>query len=434
MMMTVMMSMTQIVEWGPCGMIDFLEKTQNFFCLFFTLLFILISSLFPPLSSPQFKEVSMAYEVLGDENKRKIYDRYGLMGLQMYSNYASAGPMGQILFNPNLMCLVFLACSFVVSLAILFPAFLSVKIDGLVMWNWAAVFAPLWVLDIFVIAFLLYNAFSLEAPEEHHDDDDEIQQAPPKRNILGGLYLLSKFLLFTLWQIFIVGMLSSWEALGWTWVKVWIPIFVLEGLFFIELAIEYRQVLALAAQNPDSQLTFGMRILIFFHIFRWWLFRALQSVFIAIRADEIVVWNWGVVAIPFFVGVLLAIFVDYVYTSRLMKMAQSQEQKGEIKSSICMKTIFNLIFLTLILAFVGMLVVHLNSGERTAAVILTPIFIILGIILCCCCCCIPLLYCCSGPGGAGDDIEAGLRAQVSLTLPLLEPGPGNTPKWTIDNQ
>ena len=107
----------------------------------------------------------MAYEVLGDEKKRKVYDRYGLMGLQMYSSYASAGVMGDILFNPVLLCVALMFITLLITIAILFPAFLAVKIDGLVTWSWAAVFAPLWVLDIIALLYFVRDICSKEEPE-----------------------------------------------------------------------------------------------------------------------------------------------------------------------------------------------------------------------------------------------------------------------------
>ena len=37
----------------------------------------------PHLSSSQFKEINNAKTVLSDENKRRIYDQYGSMGLKL---------------------------------------------------------------------------------------------------------------------------------------------------------------------------------------------------------------------------------------------------------------------------------------------------------------------------------------------------------------
>ena len=380
----------------------------------------------------------MAYEVLGDEKKRKIYDRYGLMGLQMYSSYASAGVMGQVLFSPALMCLMFILLTIILSVAIMFPAFLSVKIDGKVLWNWASVFSPLWILDIFGLIYFVVGVCSKETPEQRPEgeEDDHMVEPEGKRRILPGLYSLFKFVLFVLWQIFIVVKISLPEDAhtGWTWAKVWIPIFVLEGLFFFELLLECRAGFVILSQELEQKVTSGVKLLLIVNAFRWWPFRVLQSIFIVIRADEVVTWNWAIVAIPILVGLFLTSVFDYIYLSRLKQKATSDEQKSEIKSSLCIKTIFNVIVLTFSIAFIGMLIVYLNDHQRTMAVVLVPFFIVIGFLLCCCCCCLPLIYCLSGPSGSGDDIEAGImRATISLTVPLLEPGPGNTQKWTIDD-
>jgi len=374
----------------------------------------------------------MAYEVLGDEKKRKVYDRYGLMGLQMYSSYASAGVMGDILFNPVLLCVALMFITLLITIAILFPAFLAVKIDGLVTWSWAAVFAPLWVLDIIALLYFVRDICSKEEPEHREGDEDDLNEAPPKSNYIRGTFNLLKFILFILWQIFIVIRAPGPES-GWTWVKVWSPVYILEIFAFFEIAAELYATFSLHVM-ANQPLPTGMKIITTIHSYRWWVTRSLQWAFIVIRADNIVSWHWAVVAIPFFAGVGVSLIIDYAYMFRVKSLAPTPEVRSEVSSSIWIKTIMNVFCLSLIITFIALLVVYLNDGERTMGVVLVPIFIILGFLCLCCCCCTPCLYYTLKAGNPEGDLESGLlRMQVQLTLPLLEPGPGNTRKWTIDD-
>lgn len=108
-----------------------------------------------PGSETKFKEINTAYEVLSDPERKAIYDKYGEAGLSAVDNPVAnsaisalgAAMVGMLVFLLLLLCVVML---------LIFLAFLASYVDGrLPSWNFVKVFAPLYVLDIFVGAVSL---------------------------------------------------------------------------------------------------------------------------------------------------------------------------------------------------------------------------------------------------------------------------------------
>ncbi|KAJ2464721.1 hypothetical protein GGI03_003069, partial [Coemansia sp. RSA 2337] len=95
-----------------------------------------------------FVRIQYAYDVLSDERKRRIYDRYGEMGIQM------AGRVGGELLDPqvsNMLSGFAFVSSLVALLFVLFFAFLAQRVDRKINWPYSVVFAPLWTVDLAVL-------------------------------------------------------------------------------------------------------------------------------------------------------------------------------------------------------------------------------------------------------------------------------------------
>ncbi|KAJ2472005.1 hypothetical protein GGI02_001886 [Coemansia sp. RSA 2322] len=98
-----------------------------------------------------FVRIQYAYDVLSDERKRRIYDRYGEMGIRM------AGRVGGELLDPqvsNMLSGLAFASSLMALLFVLFFALLAHRVDRPVSWPYAVVFAPLWVVDLAVLSLV----------------------------------------------------------------------------------------------------------------------------------------------------------------------------------------------------------------------------------------------------------------------------------------
>ncbi|KAJ2459199.1 hypothetical protein GGF42_001615 [Coemansia sp. RSA 2424] len=95
-----------------------------------------------------FVRIQYAYDVLSDERKRRIYDRYGEMGIQM------AGRVGGELLDPqvsNMLSGFAFVSSLVAVLFIVFFAVLAQRVDRRINWPYSVVFTPLWTVDLAIM-------------------------------------------------------------------------------------------------------------------------------------------------------------------------------------------------------------------------------------------------------------------------------------------
>ncbi|KAG5495050.1 hypothetical protein JKF63_02103 [Porcisia hertigi] len=104
-----------------------------------------------PEGSFQFKEVSHAFGVLSDPQKKAIYDTYGEAGLDALGNPVASAALATFGTAAPFIITIGIACLCVV-MVLLFLAFLVSFVDGrLHGWNFVKVFSPLFILDFFVI-------------------------------------------------------------------------------------------------------------------------------------------------------------------------------------------------------------------------------------------------------------------------------------------
>ncbi|KAJ2157929.1 hypothetical protein GGF46_004151 [Coemansia sp. RSA 552] len=120
-------------------------------------------------SSGEFVRVQYAYDVLSDERCRRIYNRYGEIGVQM------AERMGGELLDPLVSGLLstFAYTSAVAALLLIaFFALLARRVDRVISWPFSVIFVPLWTVDLVVLvacAWALLGSLALRrAHAERH--------------------------------------------------------------------------------------------------------------------------------------------------------------------------------------------------------------------------------------------------------------------------
>ncbi|KAF9151037.1 hypothetical protein BG015_007143 [Linnemannia schmuckeri] len=388
-----------------------------------------------PDHETRFRDIAAAYEVLSDPKKRQVYDKYGLMGVQMAGTEIGA----RLVEIESLLCTLFMALSFVLTLIIIFFALLSLRVDGKVSWSYAIVFIPLWIMD----AFLFFGALTRlikpsaddDEDEHHHDDHDDDRdtgngegssssaggdreerrrqkKATQKRQrLLAGSIGLINLLLFTAFQALIVKKANDPTSVSGT--AVFAPYFVLEGFFFM-LAIIQVAVGLKAASAAEAPLSSKLGMV--FEALWWKVTRLVLAVLIMLRIDNKITCSWQIVFIPLYliaVKYLVQHIKGYRTFSRMQNAEMRQQGHALITASACTLTVLG----SLVYSLVGLLAARLDGHAYSASRVLIPVFIVLSILLCCSGCCLPCLLLASGAGD--DDGLNPENAQVRVVHPNM---------------
>ncbi|CAM0136151.1 unnamed protein product [Umbelopsis sp. WA50703] len=368
------------------------------------------------------KNPDSAEQVLGDEKKRKVYDRYGELGLNMMGTVASP------LFDPeieSMLCTLFMTLATTFALLIIFFVFLSVKIDNYVNWTWAVVWIPLWICSaVAIMSFFthLLRSFREDDDEKYddeeeadygHEDETEAERTNRKaarrrqrrrlsqaRSTLSLVYLF----LVLLFQIFIVVRLDN--MVSWSAEVVFVPYFILEVFNFLFTLVDFTinfKVISLAAE--DHKLDWKQILQLVFHSFWWFVIRLVLAILIVLRIDEAITCSWGAVFIP-----LYLIFFKYAIqlglAYRKFQYLPQQEIAQQGKTTVKLGFIALVIVSVLFYSLVGLIARRLDGLSYVKmSYVLIPVFIVLSLVLCCTGCCLPCMLMMSNVGGLNDESE-----------------------------
>jgi hypothetical protein len=316
--------------------------------------------------------------VLGDEEKRRVYDKYGDLGLQMM------GTMMSPLFDPkieSMLCTLLLSMALLLILIIIFFVFLTVRIDSQVVWSWAVVWIPAWIINIIVFFSILQYIMAYKGKDkqdQYFDKEDETSDQEAKRlkqhnrqvRIAAKSLLLFNFGLALLFQIFIVIRLDN--RVAWTACQVFIPYFVYEGVqFFVNTIKALVGCLALKSVSERKQIPI-------FLFSQYW-FSALRFVFfllIALRIDQIIGCSWGIVFIPLYLaGLKWAL--ELVYRYRIYAKMTQPEMAHQGKMTVLAGAVAYAVVCFLFYTLVGLIARRLDGLSYVSmANAFVPLFLV----------------------------------------------------------
>ncbi|KAI9030436.1 hypothetical protein DFJ74DRAFT_656632 [Hyaloraphidium curvatum] len=379
-----------------------------------------------PETTEAFQRIKFAFDTLSDEGKRALYDEYGERGVTMMDQ---AGPLAEFL-NPEVIRLInvfFFTCTFLLCVFLLFPIFLTLQTDGKVSWPWAAVFSPLWLLDLVILLILISLPTKAAEGEDEgelgdaHDDELGLDEEERKRKrkqreerarmtkILG----LTFHILGIVFQILVVLKLDATISASW-WL-VFVPYWLIEAINFAAniRAFQMTQKLGVPhlvketdeeTQEPKlvyklQKMTGGETAFAVWDQFRWQALRVALAILICLKAEGSISVGWPVVFIPLYLpGLLEAIHLIILRVKGPtldlpLGMELPEGAEKEVKEAMSGMLNARIVFFCIVSFFayllIGLLAARLNGAGYSMAVVLIPVWILLGILICCCGLCLP---------------------------------------------
>lgn len=279
-----------------------------------------------------------------------MYDKYGELGLQMMDTVVSP------LFNPEveaMLCTLLMSISLLFTLTIIFFVFLTLRIDTFVLWPWATVWIPAWIINIIVFYSIMRYIVAKQEEKEEEDEDEKEDNDQVKRLKQHERHLqkarkfivLLNFTLFLLFQIFIVIRLDG--VVLWSACIVFIPYFVFEAVhLFITCLKVLVGCMALISVKEKARIPV-------FVFDRYWT-NALRFCFfllVALRIDQIIQCSWGIVFIPLYlIGLKCVLQLAYKYFvfSRMPQPEIAHQGKVTVLAGVVAFVIVGLLFYALV--------------------------------------------------------------------------------------
>ncbi|KAF9370190.1 hypothetical protein CPB97_002949 [Podila verticillata] len=386
-----------------------------------------------PDHETRFRDIAAAYEVLSDPKKRQVYDKYGLMGVQMAGTEIGA----RLVEIESMLCTIFVILSVLLTLAIIFFSFLSVRIDGKVQWNYWVVFIPLWILDAILVFAILYQAtrpVDKDLEDDQQDLEPEDRDSTPmaqeerknekirerkRAQLSGSVFALVNIILFIAFQALIVRKANDSESISGP--TVFTPYFILEGFYLLMALIQLIVALRMAGA---AEVPLKAKLVLVFESLWWKLIRLTLAVLIMLRIDDKITCSWGIVFIPLYL-VGIKYFLQLVFGYRSFGQMQNQEMKQQGQAMMITGLVVFVILGSLSYALIGLLAARLDGHTYAVSRVLIPVFIVLSLLLCCSGCCLPCMLLASS--AQDEEMEGPEGAQIRVVSPnmRIEGSPAN---------
>ncbi|KAJ2651629.1 hypothetical protein IWW40_001529 [Coemansia sp. RSA 1250] len=393
--------------------------------------------------SGEFVRIQYAYDVLSDERKRRIYNRYGELGVQM------AGRVGGELLDPlvsNMLSIVAFSTAIVALLLIMFFALLSRRVDRASSWPYSVIFMPLWTIDVVILAVLVWSHLKPSVLQDNEDSEsvqfeeeeacvESVSDAPQADNmpatdatpLLGArnnqsapqpplqqphyrrrqqrlrtarkhveacasklataapmLYLL----LLVAFQLSLVLKLD--EYVDWSIIRIAAPWLGIETIHFVLLTLQLTAGLVRInehAAGNRSRSTSKMVVLAA-DTFWWLLIRvSLALLIVGKLSGMLATWSWVLVFVPAYLPAVRWAIALSLLRRQLRAMGSDGEMEQNENAIVMICVIAFSIVMTFMYSFVALLIWKLSQPLAIRlALVLVPVFIALSLACCCCSC------------------------------------------------
>ncbi|KAJ3413505.1 hypothetical protein HDV05_007888 [Chytridiales sp. JEL 0842] len=409
-----------------------------------------------PVAAEKFQQIQRAYEVLSDEKKRKIYNQYGEQGIAMMDTIPFLDP--EIMLGLNKFILV--GTIFVI-LLLLFPIFIALKVDGKISWSWSAVFSPSYI----AFSGLIVGLFMLllkEDPEDEEEDEESQDQetnedGEPIRNenkkkkkgkskslqdIFPKVLTVGYFLLVAIFDVLVALKLDN--VITSSWWTVFVPWFLMEVYHFIGggimLAFKFSEGVIMMVppttfsgeegpQYTSRPMTGKEKLQAVVDVYLTFALRLAQVILVVTKITSAPDLGWAVVFIPTFLYGAFQL-INLILTSAYLRSPEaasapySAEKRTANHCNIILFIIFSILFYTAIGLLIRRLSQPIDDGYPPAAVILIPVFIVLGLLVCFVGCCLPCLLCLIKmdlkSGMMMDEEEGGMQQIIPVERRITE--------------
>lgn len=371
-------------------------------------------------NSEYFLRVQHAYDTLSDERMRRIYDRYGELGLKM------AGQVGGELLDPlvsNMLSGLAFGSAILSLLLILFFALLAHRVDGKVDWPYAVVFTPLWVIDSVLVLTLIWTAVvktavdneEEEEPEDSSTDSDSEPNDPATpllnrnrrnrhRRILRKFFQRKVAVLAKVAPLLYIGLLVFFQVslvlrldghVDWSVWRIAAPWLVIEGIHACLLTLEFLSALLSGAAYEHSQIAYiGVMAAVALDMYWWILIRVSQAILICLKLTHAVEWSWIVVFVPSMLPLIRGVVLLWLLRWQLRAMGDQDIMNNQTSIITTLAAVFVLVS-SFVYSFVALLIWKLTAPlQIRLALVLIPVFVGLSLMCCCCSC----LSCCLSHG------------------------------------
>ncbi|KAJ3292327.1 hypothetical protein HDU79_001537 [Rhizoclosmatium sp. JEL0117] len=367
-----------------------------------------------PVAAEQFQKLLKAYEVLSDEKKRQVYDKYGANGVEMMDKMPFLD-VGMILAMKSLFCVI----TILSAILLLLPIFISMKVDGKISWSWPVVFIP----SFLVLGVVLIVVATGSTADEDEDESDK-RQSRQERLIEKG-YNFVYVLVLTVFDILLPLKLEG--ILSCSWAAVFIPWFLLEVSHFVSsIFVLVSRIKEGAYVTPPTSLeeaedqetakrplTSGEIGILLFTEFNFYVLRVIQAILLVIKVDNPDTISWGATFVPIYILIVSNLIS---LTLRFLSGVSQLETPRERRSAAIVFAVVFAAVASIFSVFTWLLVrrVSGNDGYPPAAVLLIPVFFVFALLLCCCGCFLPCMMT-VGLQGAMNEMGAQEAGEVGQT-------------------